>query len=187
MRSATLIFKSFIDVSLCSVDAAHMHRRGFDDQMCILLWPRLMLLAYASHRVRSFSNPPPSLGCAGHMSILKSNPTPRIFSDPGSTFPTPRPAVPPRRAELHSNLLCILYQYPNQMLENTRLRHPALPQVCQTLAALLYLVILYRQLPPAPCVKLDCCRARGFAKNMTLISEDEEVLGEVCRPGVKSI
>jgi len=33
MRSATLIFKSFIDVSLCSVDAAHMHRRGFDNQM----------------------------------------------------------------------------------------------------------------------------------------------------------
>ncbi len=76
-------------------DAAHMHRRGFDDQMCILLWLRLMLLAYASHRVRSFFNPSPSLECAGHMPILKSNPTPRIFSDPGSTFPTPRPAVPP--------------------------------------------------------------------------------------------
>ncbi len=53
MRSATLTFKSFsqlvisfarfwasmlssfIDVSLCSVDATHMHRRGFDDQMWI--------------------------------------------------------------------------------------------------------------------------------------------------------
>ncbi len=93
MRSATLIFKSFIDVSLCSVDAAHMHKRGFDDQMWIFLWPRLMLLAYASHRARSFSNSTSDLGCAGHMPILKSNPTPRIFSDPGSTFPTPRPAV----------------------------------------------------------------------------------------------
>jgi len=111
MRSAILIFKSFsqlvissarfwalmlssfIDVSLCSVDAAHMHRRGFDDQMWIYLWSRLMLLAYASHRNRSFSNPAPGLGCAGHMRILKFNPTPRIFSDPGSTFSTPRPAV----------------------------------------------------------------------------------------------
>ncbi len=68
MRTATLIFKlfsqsvisfarfsasilsSFIDVSLCSVDAAHMHSRGLFDQMSIFLWPRLMLLAYASHR-----------------------------------------------------------------------------------------------------------------------------------------
>jgi len=51
MRTETLIFKSFsqsvisfaqfsasmlssfIDVSLCSVDAAHMHRRDFDNQM----------------------------------------------------------------------------------------------------------------------------------------------------------
>jgi len=111
MRSVTLIFKSFsqlvisfarfsasmlssfIDISLCSVDAAHMHRWGFDDQMWILLWPCLMLLTYASHRARSFSNPTSDLGCAGHMPILKFNPTPRIFSDPGSTFPTPRPAV----------------------------------------------------------------------------------------------
>ncbi len=90
MRSATLIFKSFIDVSLCSVDATHMHRRGFDDQMWIFLWSRL---AYASHRARSFSNPTSDLECAGHMSVLKFNPTPRIFSDPVSTFSTPRPAV----------------------------------------------------------------------------------------------
>ncbi len=73
MRSATLIFKSFIDVSLCSVDAAHMHRRDFDDQMCILS---------------------PSLECAKHMSIVKFNSTSRIFSDLDSTFSTPRPAVP---------------------------------------------------------------------------------------------
>jgi len=82
MRTATLIFKSFsqsvissarfsapmlssfIDVSLCSVDAAHMHSRGLFDQMSIVLWSRLMLLAYASHRPRSFSNPMPSLECA---------------------------------------------------------------------------------------------------------------------------
>ena len=54
-----------------------------------------MLLAYASHRVRSFFNPSLNLECAKHMLILKFNPTSRIFSDPGSTFPTPRPAVPP--------------------------------------------------------------------------------------------
>ena len=59
-----------------------------------------MLLAYASHRVRSFSNPTSSLECAGHMAILKFNPTSRIFSDPGSTFPTPRPAVPPSGSTL---------------------------------------------------------------------------------------
>jgi len=53
-----------------------------------------MLLAYASHRPRSFSNPTPSLGCAGHMQFLKSNPTPRIFSNPGPTFPTPRQLKP---------------------------------------------------------------------------------------------
>jgi len=47
-----------------------------------------MLLAYASHRAWVFSNPPPTLGCAGHMPKIKFNPTPRIFSDPGSTFPT---------------------------------------------------------------------------------------------------
>ena len=99
-RFWALMLSSFIDVSLCSVDAAHMHRRGFDDQMWILLWPRLMLLAYASHRARSFSNPTPDLGCAGHMPILKSNPTPRIFSDSGSTFPTPRPAVTRIKPEL---------------------------------------------------------------------------------------
>ncbi len=28
---------------------------------------------------------------------------------------------------------------------------------------------------------------RGFAKNMTLISEDEEVLDEACRPGVNRL
>ena len=88
MRSATLIFKScnqfiisfaqfsasmlssFIDVSLCSVDAAHMHRRGFDDQMWIYLWSCLMLLTYASHRNRSFFNPTSSLERAGHMQFL---------------------------------------------------------------------------------------------------------------------
>jgi len=94
MRSATFIFKSFIDVSLCSVDATHMHRRGFGDQMWFFLWSRL---AYASHRARSFSNPTSGLECARHMSILKFNPTPRIFSDLGSTFSTPRPAVTRRR------------------------------------------------------------------------------------------
>ena len=69
MRSATLIFKSFsqfilsfshslnfqsmsfINVSLCSVDAAHMHRRGFDGQMWIYLWSRLMLLTYLMLRI----------------------------------------------------------------------------------------------------------------------------------------
>lgn len=74
------------------------------------------------------------------------------------------------------------------MLENTRLRHPDLPQVCQTLAALLYLVILYRQLPPAPFVmpaqSSTAPAQRVSAKNMTLISGDEGVLGEGCRPGV---
>ncbi len=62
MRTATLIFKSFsqsvisfaqfsalmllsfIDVSLSSVDAVHMHSRDLFDQMSIFLWPRLMLL-----------------------------------------------------------------------------------------------------------------------------------------------
>ncbi len=92
-RLSASMLSSFIDISLCSVDAAHMHWWGFDDQMWILLWSRLMLLAYASHRIRSFSNPTPDLGCAGHMSISKFNPTSRIFSNPGSTFPTPRPAV----------------------------------------------------------------------------------------------
>ncbi len=80
-------------ISLCSVDAAHMHRRDFDDQMWIYLWSRFMLLAYASHRAWDFSNPTPGLECARHMPFLKFNPTSRIFSDPGSTFPTPRPAV----------------------------------------------------------------------------------------------
>ena len=107
MRSATLIFKSssqliisltqfsalmlssFIDVSLYSVDAAHMYRRDFDDQMWILLWPRLMLLTYASHRAWSFFNSTSSLECARHMSILKFNPTSRIFSDPRASC-TPR-------------------------------------------------------------------------------------------------
>ncbi len=85
MRSATLIFKSFIDVSLCSVDAAHMHRRGFDNQMWIYLWPRLMLLAYDMHRVWGFS-------------ILKFNPTPRIFSNPRLNFSNPLPAAPRSRS-----------------------------------------------------------------------------------------
>ena len=109
MRSATLIFKSFIDVSLCSVDATHMHRRGFGDQMWTFLWSRL---AYTSHRARSFSNPTSDLGCAGHMPILKSNPTSRIFSDPGSTFSTPRPAVTRMRiADMkpHSSLVILKY------------------------------------------------------------------------------
>ncbi len=88
-RFSALMLSSFIDVSLCSVDAAHMHRRCFDDQMWICLWSRLMLLAYASHRAKVFSNPPPTLECAKHMSKIKFNPTPRIFSNPGSTFPTP--------------------------------------------------------------------------------------------------
>ncbi len=113
MQTATLIFKSFsqsvisfarfsasmlssfIDVSLCSVDAAHMHSRDLFDQMSILLWSRLMLLTYASHRLRSFFNPTSSLECTGHMQFLKFNPTSRIFSNPGSTFPTPRRAAPP--------------------------------------------------------------------------------------------
>ena len=112
MRSATLTFKSFsqfviwfaqfwalmlssfIDVSLCLVDAAHMHRRGFDNQMWIYLWPRLMLLTYASHRAWGFSNPTPGLGCAGHMPFLKFNPTPRIFSNP--RLSNPLPAAPRR-------------------------------------------------------------------------------------------
>ena len=94
-RFWALMLSSFIDVSLCSVDAAHMHRRGFDNQMWIFLWSRLMLLTYASHRAWDFSNPTSGLGCARHMPFLKFNPTSRIFSDPGSTFPTPRPAVPP--------------------------------------------------------------------------------------------
>ena len=96
MRSATLksfsqlvisfarfwasMLSSFIDVSLCSVDAAHMLSRGFDNQMWIFLWSRLMLLTYASHRARSFSNSTSDLECARHMSILKFNPTSRIFS-----------------------------------------------------------------------------------------------------------
>ncbi len=80
-------------VSLCSVDAAHMHRRDFDDQMWIYLWPRLMLLTYASHRAWDFSNPTPGLECAGHMPFLKFNPTPRIFSNP-------LPAAP-RRKGMH--------------------------------------------------------------------------------------
>ncbi len=82
MRSATLIFKSFsqfiisfarfwalmlssfIDVSLCLIDAAHMHRRDFDNQMWIYLWSRLMLLTYASHRVWDFFNSTSDLECA---------------------------------------------------------------------------------------------------------------------------
>jgi len=51
-RFSASMLSSFIDVSLCSVDAAHMHCRGleaFDDSMSIFLWPRLMILAYASH------------------------------------------------------------------------------------------------------------------------------------------
>ncbi len=79
---SALMLSSFIDVSLCSVVAAHMHSRGFDNQMWVYLWPRLMLLAYASHRAWGFSNPTPDLGCAGHMPFLKFNPTPRIFSNP---------------------------------------------------------------------------------------------------------
>ena len=109
MRSATLIFKSFsqfilsfaqfselmsfIDVSLCSVDAAHMHRRDFDDQMWIYLWSRFMLLTYASHRAWGFSNPTSGLECAGHMSFLKFNPTSRIFSNPRLNFSNPLPAA----------------------------------------------------------------------------------------------
>ncbi len=86
MQSATLIFKSFIDVSLCSVDATHMHRRDFDDQMWILLWSRLMLLTYASHRARSFFNSMSDLECARYMLILKFNLTSRIFFNLDSTF-----------------------------------------------------------------------------------------------------
>jgi hypothetical protein len=67
---------------ICTVEASVIRCEFF-------LWPRLMVSAYASHRLRSFSNPTSSLGCAGHMPFLKSNPTSRIFSDPGSTFPTP--------------------------------------------------------------------------------------------------
>ena len=105
MRSAILIFKSFsqlvisfarfwvsmlssfIDVSLCLVDAAHMHRRGFDNQMWIYLWSHLMLLTYASHMAWDFSNPTSDLGCAGHMPFLKFNPTSRIFFNPLSAAP----------------------------------------------------------------------------------------------------
>ncbi len=61
----------------------------------------------------------------------------------------------------------------------------------QTLAALLYLVILYRQLPPAPCVmpaqSSTAAAQGGFAKNMTPISGDEGVLGEGCRAGVNRL
>ncbi len=96
-RFSALMLSSFINVSLCSVDAAHMHSRDLFDQMSIFLWSRLMLLTYASHRLRSFSNPTSSLECAGHMQFLKFNPTSRIFSNPGSTFPTPRRAAPPTR------------------------------------------------------------------------------------------
>jgi len=91
--SASMLL-SFIDVSLCSVDAAHMHRRDFDDQMWIFLWSRLMLLTYASHRTRSFFNSTSDLEFAGHMLCSTFNSTSRIFSNPGSTFPTPRPAAP---------------------------------------------------------------------------------------------
>ena len=94
-RFSASMLSSFIDVSLCSVDAAHMHSRDLFDQMSSLLWSRLMLLTYASHRLRSFSNSTSSLECAGHMQFLKFNPTSRIFSNPGSTFPTPPASCTP--------------------------------------------------------------------------------------------
>ncbi len=94
---SALMLSSFIDVSLCSVDAAHMLSRDLSDQIWIILWSCLMILTYASHRLRSFSNPTSNLECAGHMLSFKFNPTSRNFSDPGSTFPTPRRAAPPLR------------------------------------------------------------------------------------------
>ncbi len=130
MRSVTLIFKScsqliisfarfsalmlssFINVSLCSVDAAHMHRRDFDDQMWIYLWSRLMLLTYASHRNWSFSNSTSDLECARHMPILKFNPTSRIFSVP--LWSNKRSVIYDVRLQLGSGLYntCLL---PNQI------------------------------------------------------------------------
>ncbi len=59
-----------------------------------------MLLTYASHRLRSFFNSTSSLECAGHMQFLKLNSTSRIFSDPGSTFPTPRRAAPSQNNQI---------------------------------------------------------------------------------------
>ncbi len=85
-RFSALMLSSFIDVSLCSVDAAHMHSRDLFDQMSIFLWSRLMLLTYASHRLRSFFNPTSSLECAGHLQFLKFNPTSRIFPTPAQLF-----------------------------------------------------------------------------------------------------
>ncbi len=84
------MFSSFIDVFLCSVDAAHMHSRDIFDQMSIFWWSRLMLLTYASHRSRSFFNSTSSLECARHMQFLKFNSTSRIFSNLGSTSLTLR-------------------------------------------------------------------------------------------------
>ncbi len=70
-RFSAPMLSSSIDVSLCSVNAAHMHSRGLFDRMSIFLWPRFMLLAYAIFKVQpdaknffrprlNFSNPPAS-------------------------------------------------------------------------------------------------------------------------------
>ncbi len=83
---------------------------------------RCELLTYASHRARSFSNPTSDLECAGHMSVLKFNPTPRIFSDPDST---PRPAVPPVRS--YSKYCTIPYVFRTSTSATTSL--PILPSL----------------------------------------------------------
>ncbi len=79
-RFWALMLSSFIDVSLCSIDAAHMHRRGFDNQMWIYLWPRLMLLTYASHRAWGFSFPTPYQLHPAYVSL------PRIAKTPALTL-----------------------------------------------------------------------------------------------------
>ncbi len=74
LLSLTSMLSSFIDVSLCSVNAAHMHSRVLSDQTWILLWSRLMVLAYASHRLRSFSNPDVKSWMCGAYAIFKVQP-----------------------------------------------------------------------------------------------------------------
>lgn len=82
--SASML-SSFIDVSLCSVDAAHMHSRNLFEQMSIFLWSRLMLLTYASHRVWRFFNTS-GLEC-GAYAIFKVQPDVKnSFQPPAQLF-----------------------------------------------------------------------------------------------------
>ncbi len=92
---SALMLSSFIDVSLCSVDAAHMLSRDLSDQIWIFLWSRLMLLTYASHRLRSFSNPTSNLWMCGAYAIFQVQPDAKKFFRPRLNFSNPPASCTP--------------------------------------------------------------------------------------------